>query len=153
MSKIIQGLLVGLVGLGLASGVSAQERASKDEALKVVKDAIKMCQDKGAEAVIEEANKPETKFKFKDSYLFIYDKDGVNKSHVNPKMIGKNLLEMRDADGKYLNKNFIEIGNKGGGWQDYRWPNSVSKAVEAKSSYVEKCKDHYFIAGFYLPTK
>lgn len=153
MSKIIQGLLIGLMGAGLASGVCAQERASKDEALKVVKDAVKMCQDKGVDAVVEEATKAETKFKFKDSYLFVYNKEGVNKAHINPKMIGKNLIDMRDADGKYLNKNFIELGDKGGGWQDYRWPNPVTKVVEAKSSYVEKCKDHYFIAGYYLPAK
>lgn len=47
------------------------------------------------------------------------------------KMVGKNLLDMRDADGVDLIKNFIEIANTTGkGWSDYKWPNPVNAVIE-----------------------
>ena len=56
-------------------------------------------------------------------------------------MKGAKLVDLRDAGGKYIIKGFIDILNtKNSGWVrllDYKWPNPVTKGVEAKSSYVE----------------
>ena len=65
-------------------------------------------------------------------------------------MVGKDLLDMRDIDGKYLIKSLIEVANtKGKGWVDYKWPNPVTNAIEAKSSYVKKYEDMLIGCGIY----
>ena len=44
----------------------------------------------------------------------------------------------------------IEAAQKGGKqWVDYRWPNATTKAVEPKSTYVEKVGDVLIGVGIY----
>jgi signal transduction histidine kinase len=77
--------------------------------------------------------------------------NGNNLAHGNnPKMVGKNLLEMKDHEGKFIIKSFIDTASsKGKGWVDYKWPNPVTKAVEQKSSYIEKVDNLIVGAGIY----
>ena len=152
MKKIIQGLLIGLFAFSFVTGASAQQRGTKDDALKAVQAFIAFAKANGKEKAIAEANKPDSSFKRGDLYVFAYDGKGVNLAHVNPKMVGKNLWEMKDADGVPINQEFIKVANKDGkGWVKYKWPNAVSKEVEPKESYVEKFEDIYVMCGYYLP--
>ena len=64
-------------------------------------------------------------------------------------MIGKNMMEMRDADGRYIIKGLLDASAKGPGWFDYKWPNPVTKSVESKSSYVERLDDMIVGCGIY----
>ena len=78
--------------------------------------------------------------------------EGNNKCHGgNSKLIGKNLLEIKDASGVFIVKSFIDMAkSKGNGWIDYKWPNTVTKAVESKSTYIEKVDDNLLIGvGIY----
>jgi len=43
-------------------------------------------------------------------------------------MIGKDLVQMKDPDGRFYVKERIEIiKTKGSGWQDYKFTNPLSK--------------------------
>jgi signal transduction histidine kinase len=66
-------------------------------------------------------------------------------------MVGKNLLEMKDTEGTYIIKEFVNVAKtKGKGWVDYKWPNPVTKAVEQKSAYIEKTDDDLIVgSGIY----
>ena len=44
------------------------------------------------------------------------------------------MIDMKDVEGNPLVRMFISISDKG--WVDYKWPNPVTKAVQAKSTYV-----------------
>ena len=151
MKNIIKGLIFGLIVLGFTSGAIAQPRGTKAEAESVVKAAIAYMKANGKEKALAEANKPDSTFRRADLYAFAYDKNGVNLAHSNQKMVGKNLIDMKDADGVEINKEFLKMGNskEGHGWVNYRWPNPISKAVEAKESYVEKYEDVYWMCGYY----
>jgi len=73
-------------------------------------------------------------------------------SHINPKMIGKNMMDLRDADGKYHIKERMEAAQKGtSGWQDFKFYNPVSKKIEPKRMYWEKYDNLVFAAGAYKP--
>ncbi|MBR7778154.1 cache domain-containing protein [Undibacterium rugosum] len=142
-----------VLGLGLMAfgSVQAQDRGSSDDAIAMVKKGIAYIKEVGKEkAFAEFANPANKSFHDRDLYLFVYDQNGINLSHgVNPKMQGKNLLEMRAGD-KFIIKEMIELTNaKGKGWVDYQWPNPVSKALEAKSSYVEKVDNYFVGCGVY----
>ena len=151
MRNIIKRLIFGLVALGFTSGAIAQPRGTKAEAEAVVKATISYMKANGKEKALAEANKPDSSFRKADLYVFAYDKNGVNLAHSNQKLVGKNLIDMNDADGREIIKELLNVGNsrEGKGWISYRWPNPVSRAVEAKESYVEKYQDVYWMCGYY----
>ena len=68
----------------------------------------------------------------------------------NPRLVGKNTTELKDAEGVYFIKKMIEVaGAKGNGWVDYKWLDPVSKEIEQKSTYVEKYEDLVVGCGIY----
>jgi cytochrome c len=75
----------------------------------------------------------------KDLYVFAYNLEGVNVAHgANEKPIGKNLIELKDPDGKLLIKELRDAAVKGGGWVEYEWPHPQTKKIESKISYSRK---------------
>ncbi|MEN9867319.1 MAG: hypothetical protein RL748_2909 [Pseudomonadota bacterium] len=152
MKKFIQGLVLGMFAFGFVAGASAADRATKEDVQKAVKAVIAFHKANGKEKTLAELNKPDNQFKAKEAYPFAYNADGVNLAHLNQKMVGKNLMQMKDADGVEINRLFIETANKSGsGWVKYKWPNPVSKEIEPKESYVEKFEDVYYMMGYHLP--
>ncbi|KIF79849.1 cache domain-containing protein [Noviherbaspirillum autotrophicum] len=152
MKAILKAVSI-IVLAGFVSAASAAERASADEASALVKKAVAYLKANGKEKAFAAFNDTKGQFIDRDLYIFVYDMQGNNMAIGNGnagRMVGKNMLDMRDADGKYIIRSFIDILNaKGKGWVDYKWPNPVTKKVEAKSSYVEKVDDMIVGAGIY----
>ncbi len=132
--------------IGLASGFGT---AAEAEAL--VKKAISLIKTDGKDKAFAEISNPKGKFVDRDLYIFVYDMNGKCLAHgFNQKMIGKDLLEMKDPDGKFYVKERIEIAKtKGKGWQDYKFTNPVTKKLEPKSAYIEKVDDLIVGCGIY----
>lgn len=153
MKALFKGFaMVALAGFVASSAVAA-DRGTAEEASALVKKAVAYIKANGKEKAVAAINDPKGPFADRDLYIFVYDMKGNNVAIGNgnaSKMNGKNMLEMRDADGKYIIKGFIDIlSAKNSGWFDYKWPNPVTKAVEAKSSYVEKVDDLIVGSGIY----
>jgi len=153
MKALLKGFaFVAFAGFVAGSAVAA-ERGSAEEASALVKKAVAYIKANGKEKAFAAINDPKGQFADRDLYIFVYDMKGTNLAIGNgnaAKMNGKNMLDMRDADGKYIIKGFIDLlSTKGSGWFDYKWPNPVSKNVEAKSSYVEKVDDLIVGSGIY----
>ena len=140
-----------LCALALQGQAFAGEHGTPAEATAMVKKAIEYIKANGKDKAYAEINNPKGMFHDRDLYVFVYDMKGVTQAHgANPKMLGKNLMELKDADGVLIVKSFLDIANtKGKGWVDYKWPNPVSKALEAKSTYVEKYDDVVVGSGIY----
>jgi len=120
--------------------------------MAMVKKAVAFVKANGKEKAYAEFNNPNGQFVKHDLYVMCYDMSGNNKCHgSNPKLIGKNLIEIKDADGKFIVKGFIDIASHGDGkgWLEYKWPNATTKAIEAKSTYVEKVDDILLGVGIY----
>jgi cytochrome c len=131
---------------------NAQERATAEEAVPFVKKAVAHLKKVGKEKAYADFADPQNKqFHDRDLYIFVYDLKGVCVAHGNnPKMVGKDLSQMKDANGKTIIQDFLELANtKGAGWVEYSWPNPVTKNVEAKSSYIVKVDDILLGAGIY----
>jgi signal transduction histidine kinase len=139
------------VGLALAATAMAGDKGSAEEATALVKKAIAYLKDNGKEKVLAEINNPNGRFKDRDLYVFVFDMNGNSLAHsAMPKMVGKNVTDLKDADGKVLFKAYRDTVNTSGkGWVDYRWPNPVSGKIEQKSTYVEKQDDMIFASGIY----
>lgn len=70
---------------------------------------------------------------------------------ANPKMNGKDMSELKDANGKRFTKDMLDVAmsNKPG-WVDYTWVNPVTKALEPKTSYIRLASGKYTVGvGIY----
>lgn len=143
-------LLVSLSSL--VSPVGAAEFGTKDEAVAMVKRVQAKFKAEGAEATFKAvSDKSVAEFHDRDLYPFIYDMAGLNVAHgARPALIGKNLITLKDQDGKFLVRDMRDIAQtKGSGWYDYKWPNPINNKIEDKASYVEKMGDYWVGVGVY----
>jgi signal transduction histidine kinase len=118
----------------------------------MVKKAAALVKSDGKEKAFAAISDPANKdFHDRDLYVYAYDLNGVSLAHgTNPKMVGKDLLNMKDNEGKPMIQEMVKVAKeKGSGWVDYKWPNPVTKAIEAKSGYVERVDDILVGSGIY----
>lgn len=132
----------------------ANEKGTQEEALALVKKAIAYYKANGKEKTFAAINEQNPEFKSKDLYLFAsVTKEGAPlAAHgANPKMVGKDMSQLKDAEGKPFAKQILDLGmsKEGKGWVDYKWPNPVTKVIEQKTTYVERVDDLYFACGVY----
>lgn len=138
--------------LTFACSASATEYGTKDEAVAMVKRVQAMFAKDGADTTFKAvSDKSVAAFHDRDLYPFIYDMNGTCVAHgARPALIGKNLIGLKDQDGKYLIQELVEIAKgPGSGWVDYKWPNPLNNKIEDKSSYVEKMGDYLVGVGVY----
>lgn len=142
IKKLLVALLV-LAGLAAAS--------PKDDATALVADAAKFLKAEGKEKALQEMNKPDGKWVKGELYVFAYDFQGVIVAHPkNAKLVGKNMLEVPDVDGKLFRKDIIEVAkSKGSGWVDYKYKNPQSGKIEEKTTYLLKSGDVILCCGIY----
>jgi cytochrome c len=156
MKKLVVSTLVVLAGLCLAASVFA-ESATKAECIAKSKEAAKMVSEKGQDAAVQEINKKDGKFVWKDTYVFMMDLKGNMLAHpMKPDLVGKNLMGATDkaAKGqeKLLFKEFVELAQtKGEGWVPYMWPKVGETTPSKKITYVYRVpgKDLFVAAGIY----
>jgi signal transduction histidine kinase len=88
-------------------------------------------------------------------YLFLLDTEGNTYIHPDQNIVGTNIQNIRDVNGKYIIKEFISVlEEKGEGFVDYYWyiPNTDKKSMHYKISFVKMLDmyDWYIGAGEYL---
>lgn len=147
MKKLFVSIAFGLATFGFMQPSIAAEKGTKEEAVALAQKAVAYIKANGKEKAYAEFTNG-TQFKDRDLYIFVVQFDGMAMAHgVNPKLVGKNMSELKDSDGKFFIKEFIEVAKtKGKGWVDYKWPNPVTKALDDKTSYVERVDDNSFVA-------
>jgi signal transduction histidine kinase len=139
--------------VGIVSPAAATaEFGSKDEAVAMVKRVQAEFKNNGAATTFKDVSDKSVKaFHDRDLYPFIYDMSGKCVAHgARPALIGKNLIDLKDQDGKYLIREMVKISKgPGSGWIDYKWPNPLNNKIEDKSSYIEKMGDYFVGVGIY----
>lgn len=152
MKNLISAAALGVSLFALAPAYAA-DKGTAAEAVAMTQKAIAYIKENGKDkAFAEFANPANTSFHDRDLYIYVYDMQGNAVAHgVNPKMVGRNLLELRDGDGKYIVKSFIETasGPAGKGWVEYQWPNPLTKSVDSKAGYVQRHGDLIVGSGIY----
>jgi len=131
---------------------AANEFGSKDEAVAMVKRVEAQFKKDGAEATFKAvSDKGVASYHDRDLYPFIYDMTGKCVAHgARPALIGKNLIDLKDQDGKFLIREMVDIAKgSGSGWIAYKWPNPITNKIEDKLSYVEKMGNYFVGVGVY----
>lgn len=126
--------------------------ATPAEAEALVKKAVVYYQKNGKDKSLAEFGKSPGPFIDKDLYVTVYDMQGNCLAHVNPKMIGRNMMDLRDADGRFpIRERMADAAAKDSGWQELTFFNPQTKKVEPKRMYWEKHDGLVFAAGAYKP--
>ncbi len=89
----------------------------------------------------------------RELYLTVYKLDGTALAHgANEKFVGKNMIELRDADGKEHIRERMDLAKtKSTFWHDFKFVNPVTKKMEPKSMYCERADDLVVCGGIYKP--
>lgn len=126
-----------------------EERATKDECVAKVKEAVKMFKEAGLEATLEKMNNIKGPFVWKDSYVYCFeDKTGKILAHKNAAIIGFIAKDLRDVNGKpYFREIFHIVNTKGEGFITYMYARTPGGSPESKTSYVYKIPDTNLIMG------
>ncbi|MFN0183580.1 MAG: cache domain-containing protein [Aquabacterium sp.] len=138
--------------LVLAGAAVAKEgNATKEEATAMVKKGVGFAKANGRDKAYAEITNKAGPFIDRDLYLVVYGLDGTVRAHgANEKMVGKNLIDLKDVDGKAFVKERVDLAqSKGTFWQDYKFTNPVTKKIEPKQMYCEKLEDSVVCGGIY----
>jgi cytochrome c len=145
-------VLVAAASAALMAGSAwAAERATKDEAMAMVKKAVTFIKEQGPEKAYAEISNKAGRFVDRDLYIVVYGLDGKVLAHgANEKLIGTDQSAAKDVDGKPYVKERIELARKGAPfWQDYKFMNPVTKTVEPKQMYCERLGETAVCGGVY----
>jgi cytochrome c len=151
MKRVFLAVWVVLFFLATTGMALAAANGSPAEAEAMVKKAVAFMKANGKDKAFAEISNPKGQFVDRDLYVFVYDMTGKCVAHgFNQKMIGKDLIEMKDPDGKFYVKERVEIAKtKGKGLQHYKFTNPDTKKIDDKSAYIEKYDDYIFGCGAY----
>jgi signal transduction histidine kinase len=144
-------LIVVAAVASLIAPALATERGTADEAEAMVKKAVSYAKANGKDKLISEVNGGKGQFIDRDLYVSVWTTKAVVLAHgANTKLVGKDIIELKDADGKFFMKEIVDkSASAGKGWVDYKWVNPVTKEIQAKSAYFEKVDDIIVSTGFY----
>lgn len=136
---------------GMATLALADNYATRDEAVAMVKKATAAIKAEGADKVYPEINTPGGKFSDRDLYVAVLNFEGVTLAHgANVKIVGKNLMAVPDVDGKLFMKAMVERAHKEASfWEDYKFANPTTKKIQAKEMYCERLNETVVCAGVY----
>jgi signal transduction histidine kinase len=148
MKNTILSVLFAATALSAVPALAADPAAA---AVAMVDKGAAYVQKNGKDALIKEVNDKNPEFVNETTYLTVRALDGTQLAHpTNPKLVGKNMVVLPDADGKLFRKEIIEQAKaKGKGWVDYRYNNPTNGQIEKKSTYFLKQGDVILEAGIY----
>jgi Signal transduction histidine kinase len=132
------------------SAISEQARRELDlylyqdtkRLVALVEEAAELVEKRGP-AAFEAFGKRGSKWFDDKHYLFVYDISGVCLFHpVEPELVGKNLMDFKDMNGKQVIRMLTDVGKKPGdrasGWVFYLWEDGTQISPLWKSSYIRK---------------
>ncbi|MES2320958.1 MAG: cache domain-containing protein [Pseudomonadota bacterium] len=147
----MRSLCLPLLFTGLLFSPLAVAQDKPADAIAMVDKGLAFMKKNGKEALIKEINVRNPDYVQGELYLYMRAVDGTVVAHpVNAKLVGKNMITLPDAEGKYFRKEIIDRAqSEGKGWVDYSYNNPVSKVIEKKSTYFVKSGDVILEAGIY----
>jgi signal transduction histidine kinase len=155
MKKVLVAIMISLFTVSLAHAQTKEKqlKGTKEESVTMVEKAVDLYKKAGRDKAFDAINDPKGDFQYMDLYVWVIDVDSNGLCLARPvfkQLIGQELCDFVDADGKYFMKEACGTAKtKGKGWIDYSWANPVTKRNEPKSTYFECVKNICFFCGYY----
>ena len=135
----------------LSANALANEPTEKD-AIAMAERGAAMIKAKGKEEVMKRITAKDPDFVQGSLYIDMRDvKTGIVLAHpYNPSIVGKDLTDVPDANGKKYRREIIELAAaKGKGWVDYQYKNPTNGKIEPKTTYILLVDGVVLEAGLY----
>ena len=167
--KFVRATAVGLVAIATAASVIAADHAKKpaakhevskqdvrvtpEEAEAMVRKGVAYIKANPRAKAMADITDPHGQFVDRELYLTVYTLDGTALAHgANAKFVGKNMIDLRDANGKEHIRERMELAKtKTTFWQDFAFVKPVNKKIEPMQMYCERSNDLVVCGGIYKP--
>jgi signal transduction histidine kinase len=131
----------------------AQEHGSRDEAKALADAAVEHVKKVGVEQAFKDFSNDKATWTKKDLFVIGYDMKGNCLANGwNDKLIGKNLMDLKDPNGVMITAELTKTAQtKGQGWVDYIFQHPQTKKLAEKSTWVRKLPnfDGWVAVGIY----
>jgi signal transduction histidine kinase len=139
--------------LGLAcSTVLANNDPTEKDAIARAERGAAFMKAKGKDELMKRITAKDPDFSQGELYIDMRDiKTGVVLAHPhNPSIVGKDLVDVPDANGKKYRREIINLAAaKGKGWVDYMYKNPTTGKIEPKTTYILLVDGVVLEAGIY----
>ncbi|MCD6329375.1 MAG: cache domain-containing protein [Candidatus Cloacimonetes bacterium] len=127
-----------LVSAILCADGSEFQYKETEKLVELVNDAVLLIEEKGEDAFAEFAVQ-DSKWRHDDKYIFVIDPDAMVYAHASTALVGTNVMELTDVNGKPFIKWFIiEVASdESNGWSHYLWNIPGQEEPTWKSTYVQ----------------
>lgn len=134
-----------------APAFAAEPDPAQKNVIELVNKANAYLAANGRSKFLQVINTPKGEFDQGDLYVFVYDMNATMLAHpANPKLVGRNLFDVPDPDGKYFRREIVALAkSKKSGWVDYRYKNPESGKIEQKTTYILATGELILAAGIY----
>jgi hypothetical protein len=131
----------------------ADERAKPEEAKALLAKAVAHVKAVGKDKAYADFMQKPGPWVDRDLYVTVFDLSGKTLSHgANAKLVGKDNINLQDANGKFHVKERLEIAKaKGKGQQEFAFLNPMTKQIEPKLMFFERLDDIVIACGAYKP--
>jgi cytochrome c len=148
MKRLMTGALL---CLAVAAAAASTEPTEK-EAIAMAEKGAAFIKAHGKEEMMKRIAAKDPEFIQGQLYVDMRDiKTGIVLAHpVNQSIVGKDLTDVPDANGKRYRRDIIELAaRQGKGWVDYQYKNPSTGKIEPKSTYILRVDDVVLEAGIY----
>jgi cytochrome c len=145
-------LLATATALCLVSAAALANEPTEKDAIAMAERGAAMVKAKGKDEVMKRITAKDPDFVQGSLYIDMRDvKTGIVLAHpYNPSIVGKDLTDVPDANGKKYRREIIDMAAaKGKGWVDYQYKNPTSGKIEPKTTYILLVNGVVLEAGLY----
>ncbi|MFZ6874123.1 cache domain-containing protein [Undibacterium sp. Di27W] len=153
LNKWFFSVMMAIAVLGWSGMAQAAERATKEEAVAMVKKAVAYYKANGREKALAAFSDQAGPFRDRELFLIVLDPKGTAVAHTAlKKMIGVNIMDLKDQNGVEIIKSFYKAVEKSNsGWSaEYTFINPATQQLEPKLTYVEKVDDLLIACGYHF---
>ncbi len=138
MKKVFCLVLTGMMVVFFTAAVSAQDKVAKPaDAKELLKKVIAYAKANGCEKTFQEINSGSEFKLYKNAFPAASTLAGISMAHSKvPALIGKNMLDIKDAEGKPFVRTSLEKRKKklsGVSLTEYKWMDTKTNKVETRT--------------------
>jgi len=145
-------LMATAIALCMLTGSALANEPTEKDAIAMAERGAALIKSKGKDEMMKRINAKDPDFVQGALYVDLRDvKTGIVLAHpYNPSIVGKDLTDVPDANGKKYRREIIELAAaKGKGWVDYQYKNPTTGKIEPKTTYILLVDGVVLEAGLY----
>jgi signal transduction histidine kinase len=152
LGRSVLGVLAALALVAAAEPPEPTEAELRAAAVSLTGRAVAHFRAVGRQRALAEFSDRSGAFVAGEAYVFCHAADGTVIAHGgNPALVGRNMMNARDPDGRRPTENLNRIAlTEGAGWFEFRWPNPVTKRIQDRVAYILKVDDDTVCGSGYV---